>query len=114
MDTYCWIHSTYSIPSRWNGTKGTDYSHPGVAPHADLQDGSDVKYHKYYQVTLEQRISILLSNGISQMGIQTPNAQNLKTKQIAVQYSQYRTITSCYESIMFGRVTYARRRCKAN
>ena len=50
MDTYCWIHSTYSIPSRWNGTKGRHYPHPGVAPPADLAEGSEIKYHKYYQV----------------------------------------------------------------
>ena len=49
MNTYCWIHSTYSIISRWKGTKGTHYPHPGVAPLADLQDGTERKYHKYYQ-----------------------------------------------------------------
>ena len=26
MDSYCWIHSTYSIPSRWNAKVGTDNS----------------------------------------------------------------------------------------
>jgi len=48
MDTYCWIHSTFSIPSRWNGKVGSsgDVPHPGVAP---LQEGEEVKYHKYYQ-----------------------------------------------------------------
>jgi len=49
MDTYCWIHSTFSIPSRWNGTKGRDFPHPGISPHAALDDGQEVKYHKYYQ-----------------------------------------------------------------
>jgi len=49
MDTYCWIHSTYSIPSRWVGKKGVDIPHPGVAPVADLEDGTEIKYHKWYQ-----------------------------------------------------------------
>merc|ERR1711874_758625 len=29
MDTYCWIHGTFSIPERWEGKEGV--------------------YHKYYQ-----------------------------------------------------------------
>lgn len=49
MDTYCWIHSTFSIPSRWAGKKGTDVPHPGISPVADLEEGTEVKYHKYYQ-----------------------------------------------------------------
>jgi len=48
MDTYCWIHSTFSIPSRWVG-KVQDRPHPGISPHADLEDDTLVKYHKYYQ-----------------------------------------------------------------
>jgi len=49
MDTYCWIHSTFSIPSRWVGKEGVDIPHPGISPHADLDDGTEIKYHKYYQ-----------------------------------------------------------------
>lgn len=49
MDTYCWIHSTYSIPSRWTGQKAIDVPHPGVGPKADLGPGEEPKYHKYYQ-----------------------------------------------------------------
>jgi hypothetical protein len=49
MDTYCWIHSTYSIPSRWAGKAGHSIPHPGVAPLGDLGKDEDVKYHKYYQ-----------------------------------------------------------------
>ena len=29
MDTYCWIHSTYSIPTRWTGKEGHVVPHPG-------------------------------------------------------------------------------------
>lgn len=57
MDLYCWIHSTFSIPSRWGkGSeeygegKPTDVGranpHPGVAP---VQPGEEVVYHRYYQ-----------------------------------------------------------------
>jgi hypothetical protein len=49
MDTYCWIHSTFSVPSRWVGRQGHDTPHPGISPIGDLKAGEDVKYHKYYQ-----------------------------------------------------------------
>jgi hypothetical protein len=49
MDTYCWIHSTFSIPSRWTGKEGVHVPHPGISPIADLNDGTEVKYHKWYQ-----------------------------------------------------------------
>jgi len=57
MDLYCWIHSTFSVPSRW-GKIGEEYGegnpheiakhnpHPGAAP---LVPGKEVVYHKYYQ-----------------------------------------------------------------
>jgi len=47
MDTYCWIHGTFSIPERWIGKQGVDVPHPGVAPIA--WDGKEPVYHKYYQ-----------------------------------------------------------------
>ena len=58
LDLYCWIHSTFSVPSRW-GQISDEYSegaphlagrtnpHPGVAP---VVPGEEVVYHKYYQV----------------------------------------------------------------
>jgi len=46
MDTYCWIHSTFSIPSKWVGKQGMDNAHPGVAP---INAEGEPKYHKYYQ-----------------------------------------------------------------
>jgi len=49
MDTYCWIHSTYSIPNKIIGIDGIDRAHPGVAPNSDLGDGEQIRYHKYYQ-----------------------------------------------------------------
>lgn len=49
MDTYCWIHSTFSVPSRWNSQKGVEVPHAGVAPPSDLNPNTEVKYHKWYQ-----------------------------------------------------------------
>lgn len=49
MDTYCWIHSTFTIPSRMVGVKGRDFPEPGLAPLSDLEEGTELKYHKYYQ-----------------------------------------------------------------
>ncbi|XP_046399473.1 innexin inx2 [Ischnura elegans] len=46
MDTYCWIHSTYTIPDRINGKVGIEVPHPGVGPDGS---GEELKYHKYYQ-----------------------------------------------------------------
>jgi len=47
MDSYCWIHATFSIPSRWVGRQGSDVVAPGVAPISG--QGEDAVYHKYYQ-----------------------------------------------------------------
>jgi len=47
MDTYCWIHSTFSIPERFVGLQGHDIAHPGVAP--IKMNGKEPVYHKYYQ-----------------------------------------------------------------
>jgi len=45
MDTYCWIHSTFSVSSAVVADLGTEVAHPGVAPPAD----EEIRYHKYYQ-----------------------------------------------------------------
>jgi len=45
MDTYCWIHSTFSIKNKVVGIEGEDMAHAGVAP----DDGDGLRYHKYYQ-----------------------------------------------------------------
>ena len=76
LDLYCWIHSTFSVPSRWEiilltmicmliqnsdfrwgkvsdeygeGSPhlvGIDQPHPGIAP---PEPGEEVVYHRYYQ-----------------------------------------------------------------
>ena len=85
MDTYCWIHGTFSIPSRWVGeqvrgayntilhthnqykmhiscfniipifVQGSEVAHPGVAPD-DPEDRTEHVYHKYYQVTIHSLV----------------------------------------------------------
>jgi len=49
MDTYCWIQSTFSVPARWVGKLGEDMPHPGISPTADLEEGQEVKHHRWYQ-----------------------------------------------------------------
>ena len=46
MDTYCWIHGTFSVPGAWSGQQGVEVPHPGVAPPSQEEE---VVYHKYYQ-----------------------------------------------------------------
>ncbi len=43
LDTYCWIHATFTIPDRLNGS---GVIHPGVSV---KREGDTLKYHKYYQ-----------------------------------------------------------------
>eukprot|EP00095_Tigriopus_kingsejongensis_P011022 maker-scaffold109_size355148-snap-gene-0.18 protein:Tk11022 transcript:maker-scaffold109_size355148-snap-gene-0.18-mRNA-1 annotation:"innexin inx3" len=47
LNTYCWIMSTYSIPSRPGGTHGKDYAYPGVEPLRP--DTGEKVIHAYYQ-----------------------------------------------------------------
>ena len=49
LDSYCWIHSTFTVPSRWDAKVGKEVVYPGIAPLADLKDGQEVKYYKWYQ-----------------------------------------------------------------
>ncbi|XP_064097505.1 innexin inx2-like [Macrobrachium nipponense] len=50
MDTYCWIHSTYTMPNL-SGKVGKDLAHPGVASDYDIHSGDlhETRHHKYYQ-----------------------------------------------------------------
>lgn len=45
VDIYCWIHSTYSVTDKFNGTEGEDFPHPGLGP----DTGAKHHYHKFYQ-----------------------------------------------------------------
>jgi len=45
MDSYCWLHSTFSVSNNVAGQIGQDHSYPGVGP----LSGSSFHHHKYYQ-----------------------------------------------------------------
>lgn len=45
MDSYCWLHSTYSVNSRYKGELGKDHPMPGIGP----DDDSGHVYHRFYQ-----------------------------------------------------------------
>ena len=50
MDTYCWIHSTFSVPGHEVGIAGENVVYPGVANHSNRKDDEEqLRYHKYYQ-----------------------------------------------------------------
>ena len=47
LNTYCWIHSTFTVPGRDVGREiGEHIPHPGVAT---PEEGDELKHHKYYQ-----------------------------------------------------------------
>jgi len=46
MDTYCWIHATFTIPNRASSETVGEVPHPGVIASSPNQEK---KYHKYYQ-----------------------------------------------------------------
>jgi len=47
LNTYCWIMSTFSIPSKNKGIQGQDFPHQGVGP--ETNDDGDRVVHAYYQ-----------------------------------------------------------------
>jgi len=47
MDTYCWIHSTFTLPTKIDGE--LSWAHPGVGPHSPGGDQENIVKHKYYQ-----------------------------------------------------------------
>ena len=49
MNIYCWIHSTYSINDKFNGTQGVDYPHPGLGEDDVRSERLGWTHHKYYQ-----------------------------------------------------------------
>lgn len=47
VNTFCWVMSTFTMPSLYNKRVGTEVAHPGVGP--DYGDESAKKYYTYYQ-----------------------------------------------------------------
>lgn len=46
IDTYCWIHSTFTLPRALDAAVGTDVAHPGIDSNLP---GDEHVYHAYYQ-----------------------------------------------------------------
>ncbi|KAF8796849.1 innexin inx2-like [Argiope bruennichi] len=46
LDTYCWIHTTFSVEKAWHKEVGKEVPYPGVAKHVE---GDSRVYHAYYQ-----------------------------------------------------------------
>lgn len=49
MNIYCWIHSTYTLNDKFNGTLGQDFPMPGLGEDDVHGDRGGVTHHKYYQ-----------------------------------------------------------------
>merc|ERR1712141_708897 len=47
MNSYCWLYSTYSVDSRYEGTEGQNYAMNGVGP--DSKEKAGHTYHRFYQ-----------------------------------------------------------------
>ncbi|XP_076347570.1 innexin inx2-like [Tachypleus tridentatus] len=46
LDTFCWIHTTFSVESAWHKKVGVEIPYPGVDKYIP---GEDRVYHAYYQ-----------------------------------------------------------------
>lgn len=46
LDTFCWIHKTFSVEKAFKGELGHEVAYPGVAPY---KQGDRLVYHAYYQ-----------------------------------------------------------------
>jgi len=59
MNTYCWIQSTFTIPSRLRGIEGKDVPHPGISPLADLKVKNQMNnfyaWHKRLNFRMEKK-----------------------------------------------------------
>ncbi|XP_035222703.1 innexin inx2-like [Stegodyphus dumicola] len=46
LETFCWIHTTFTLPDAWNKKVGVEVPHPGIDR---FTPGETRKYHSYYQ-----------------------------------------------------------------
>ena len=47
LNTYCWIHSTYTIPSAFWKRIGVDVAHPGIDKTVDPDERRYVRYYQW-------------------------------------------------------------------
>jgi hypothetical protein len=48
LDTYCWIHTTFSLENAWFKKVGVEVPYPGVDKYSPVGEGKRI-YHAYYQ-----------------------------------------------------------------
>ncbi|CAL1291424.1 unnamed protein product [Larinioides sclopetarius] len=46
LETYCWVHATFTLPDAYNKKVGIEVPHPGIDKYTP---GENRKYHAYYQ-----------------------------------------------------------------
>lgn len=46
LETFCWIHTTFTLPDAWNKQVGVEVPHPGIDKYTP---GEKRVYHTYYQ-----------------------------------------------------------------
>ena len=59
LNTYCWIHSTYTIPSAFWKRIGYDVPHPGVDKTIDPSERRFMKYYQWVTFCLFMQVSLL-------------------------------------------------------
>jgi hypothetical protein len=67
INTFCWVHSTFSVESDFNGRVGVDISHPGVGnSHGGHKPRREHSYYQWVVFCLFLQVSgsfALLSTG---------------------------------------------------
>ena len=73
MNTYCWIHGTFTVPASMSGTIGEHMPHPGVGPTTDpnlvssgpigdRKDGVCLRFHGQKSSSQHAAISAMLDS----------------------------------------------------
>ena len=66
LNTYCWIHSTYTIPSAFWKRVGLDVAHPGIDKTVDPDERRFVKYYQWVTFCLFMQVrTTSTKNGFS-------------------------------------------------
>ena len=67
LNTFCWIHSTYTIPSAFWKRIGVDVAHPGIDKTVDPDERRYVRYYQwvcfclFFQVQTSLHLAMSLS-----------------------------------------------------
>ncbi len=72
LNTYCWIHSTYTIPSAFWKRIGIDVAHPGIDKTIDPEERRYVKYYQWVCFCLFFQVSLIPRGGEKWLYHNTP------------------------------------------